>query len=67
MPKLNFIVLDELWGCVADDNLSKIKPFIEKIASSYDFVLQVSHNPLVADWHDRIITVANKNNVSYIK
>ena len=67
MPKLNYIVLDELWGCVADDNLSRIRPFIEMIASSYDFILQVSHNPLIADWHDRVITIASKNNVSYIK
>ena len=64
MPKLNFLVLDELWGCVADDNLSNIKPFIERIMANYDFILQVSHNPLIMDWHDQIITVTNKDGVS---
>lgn len=64
MPKLNFLVLDELWGCVADDNLSNIKPFIERIMVNYDFILQVSHNPLIMDWHDQIITVTNKDGVS---
>ena len=66
MPKLNFVVLDELWGCVADDNLSKLKPFIDRILSSYDFILQVSHNPLIADWHDSVITVYQDSNVSKI-
>lgn len=66
MPKLNFVVLDELWGCVADDNLSKLKPFIDRILSSYDFILQVSHNPLIADWHDSVITVYQDSNVSRI-
>lgn len=66
MPKLNFVVLDELWGCVADDNLSKLKPFIDRILSSYDFILQVSHNPLIADWHDNVITVYQDSNVSKI-
>lgn len=64
MPKLNFLVLDELWGCVADDNLSNIKPFIERIMVNYDFILQVSHNPLIMDWHNQIITVTNKDGVS---
>lgn len=66
MPKLNFVVLDELWGCVADDNLSKLKPFIDRILSSYDFILQVSHNPLIADWHDNVITIYQDSNVSKI-
>lgn len=66
MPKLNFVVLDELWGCVADDNLSKLKPFIDRILSSYDFILQVSHNPLIADWHDSVITIYQDSNVSKI-
>lgn len=64
MPKLNFVVLDELWGCVADDNLENIKPFIERMLVNYDFILQVSHNPLIADWHDQVITVTNKDGVS---
>lgn len=66
MPKLNFVVFDELWGCVADDNLSKLKPFIDRILTSYDFILQVSHNPLIADWHDNVITVYQESNVSKI-
>lgn len=67
MPKLNFIVFDELWGCVSDDNLPKLKPFMDKILSSYDFILQVSHNPLIVDWHDNVITVIQDHNVSKIK
>lgn len=67
IPRCNFIVLDELWGAVAKENLDKIKGFVEKILKDYDFIIQVSHLDEVKDWHKHIITVKKDKNVSYLQ
>ena len=67
MPRLNFVVFDEIWGCVSKDNLMKMKDFFEKIISNYDFIIQISHDESIEEWHNTIISVVNKNGVSSIQ
>lgn len=66
MPRLNFVVFDEIWGCIAEDNLVKMEMFFKKILKDYDFIIQISHNEIIKDWHNAIISVLNDNNVSKI-
>lgn len=68
MSKPNFIVFDEVLGQTAASNLENIHEIFKRIVSNYDFVLHITHNELIADWHDGgIITVTKENNVSRIK
>ena len=64
MPKPNFIVLDEVYGRVAKENLENIHKLINKVCEDYDFVITVSHLEIVKDWANTTITVVKENNVS---
>lgn len=64
MPKPNFIVLDEVYGRVAKENLENIHKLINKVCEDYDFVITVSHLDIVKDWANTTITVVKENNVS---
>jgi DNA repair exonuclease SbcCD ATPase subunit len=66
LPKPNIIVLDEVLGKVADENLSLMKPFFEKIKSSFDIILLITHRELVKDWADHILMIKKENDVSSI-
>jgi len=66
LPKPNIIVLDEVLGKVADENLSMMRPFFEKIKSSFDSILLITHRELVRDWADNILMIKKENDVSSI-
>ena len=66
LPKPNIIVLDEVLGKVADENLSLMRPFFEKIKSSFDVILLITHRELVRDWADHIMVIKKQNDVSSI-
>lgn len=64
LPKPNIIVFDEVLGKVADVNLEQVKLFFEKIKDMYETILLISHNIIVQDWSDKILTIEKNNNVS---
>lgn len=64
MPKPNFVVLDEVYGRVAKENLENIHKLINKVCEDYDFVITVSHLDTVKDWADTTITVLKEDNIS---
>lgn len=64
MPKPNFIVLDEVYGRVAKENLENVHNLINKVCEDYDFVITVSHLDTVKDWADTTITVLKEDNIS---
>ena len=66
LPMPNFIAFDEVLGRVADVNLERMKPLFDKIKDMFDIVLFITHNEIVKDWSDNIITVVKENNVSKI-
>lgn len=66
LPMPNFIVFDEVLGRVANDNIDKMKPLFDKIKDMFDIVFFISHNDLVKDWSDNIVTVVKENNISKI-
>jgi DNA repair exonuclease SbcCD ATPase subunit len=66
LPKPNIIVLDEVLGKVADENLSLMKPFFDKIKSSFDVILLITHRELVRDWADHILMIKKENDISSI-
>jgi DNA repair exonuclease SbcCD ATPase subunit len=67
LPLPNFITFDEVFGKVADENLEKMRSIFDKIKELYDMVFIITHNKLVKDWADKIITIKKTDNISEIK
>jgi len=66
LPTPNFISFDEVLGKVATINIEKLKPMFEKITDMFDIVFLITHNDLVKDWGDNVITIKKVNDVSTI-
>lgn len=64
LPMPNFITFDEVLGKVADENIEKLKPLFDKIKDMYEIVFFITHNSLVKDWGDNVVTVVKVDNVS---
>ncbi len=67
LSKPPFLFLDEVLGNVADENYDSLKLLYDKIAQNFAFVLQVTHNKQIYEWHNKTITVVKKNHVSKIE
>tara|TARA_R110002020_G_scaffold329497_2_gene545308 strand:+ start:709 stop:3030 length:2322 start_codon:yes stop_codon:yes gene_type:complete len=66
LPKPNVTVFDEVFGKVSNENLHMVKDFFLKLKEYFDCVFLITHNPLVTEWGDNVITVKKTNNVSKI-
>jgi len=66
LPMPNFITFDEVLGKVANENIEKLKPLFDKIKNMYEIVFLITHNDIIKDWGDNILTVKKDNNVSKI-
>jgi DNA repair exonuclease SbcCD ATPase subunit len=64
LPMPNFITFDEVLGKVAPENLEKLKILFDKIKDMYEIVFFITHNDLVKDWSDNVVTVVKNNNLS---
>ena len=67
LPKPNTIVFDEVLGKVANINLDQVKIFFDKIKKMYEIIFLISHNPIVQDWADKIITIEKNNDISSLQ
>lgn len=66
LPMPNFITFDEVLGKVSNENIEKLKPLFDKIKNMYEIVFLITHNDIIKDWGDNIVTVMKENNVSKI-
>lgn len=66
LPMPNFITFDEVLGKVAPENLEKLKLLFDKVKDMYDIVFFITHNDIVKDWGDNVVTVVKNNNLSKI-
>lgn len=66
LPKPNIVVMDEVFGKVADDNLEMVGEFFKKIKNYFEHIFVISHNPLIRNWSDNIVMVKKEDNVSSI-
>ena len=67
LPKPNIIVMDEVFGKIADENLEMVGEFFKKIKIYFDHIFVISHNPLIRNWSDNLIMIKNDNNISMIE
>ena len=66
LPKPNIVVMDEVFGKIADENLEMVGEFFKKIKNYFDHILVISHNSLIRNWSDNIIMIKKEDNVSSI-
>jgi DNA repair exonuclease SbcCD ATPase subunit len=66
LPKPNIVVMDEVFGKVADENLEMVGEFFKKIKNYFEHIFVISHNPLIRNWSDNLIMVKKEENVSSI-
>jgi DNA repair exonuclease SbcCD ATPase subunit len=66
LPKPNIVVMDEVFGKIADENLEMVGEFFKKIKQYFDHVVVISHNPLIRNWSDNIMMIKKEENVSSI-
>lgn len=57
LPMPNFITFDEVLGKVAKINIPLMKPLFDKITDMYETVFFITHDDIVKDWGDNIITI----------
>lgn len=67
LPKPNVVVMDEVLGKIADDNLEMVGEFFKKIKNYFEHIFVISHNPLIRNWSDNIIMIKKPDNVSSIE
>lgn len=66
LPMPNFITFDEILGKIAAENIEKIKMLFDKIKDMYEIVFLITHNDLVKDWGDNVLTVNKVSHISKI-
>lgn len=68
LSKPNFTVYDEILDGVAVSNYDNVRELFNRMTKSYDFIIHITHNEFISDWHSSIITVTkNSKGVSVIQ
>ena len=67
LPKPNIVVMDEVFGRVADENLELVGEFFKKIKAYFEHIFVISHNPLIRNWSDNLVMVKKDDNISFIE
>jgi DNA repair exonuclease SbcCD ATPase subunit len=66
LPKPNIVVMDEVFGKVADENLELVGEFFKKIKNYFEHIFVISHNTLIRNWSDNLIMIKKEENISSI-
>lgn len=66
LPRPNVTVFDEVLGKVSNENLEEVGMFFNRIKEYFENILLITHNPLVREWSDNIVTVTKEKNISRI-
>lgn len=66
MSKPSLLCVDEVLGPIAVSNMENMHELYKRIVMNYDFIINITHNELIYDWHNQIITVTKENNISKI-
>lgn len=66
LPKPNIVIMDEVFGKIADENLDMVGEFFKKIKNYFEHIFVISHNPLIRNWSDNLISIKKIDNVSAI-
>lgn len=66
IPRCNGLVLDEILSGISAENMTNIMTLYHRMLNNYDFILHICHDTTLVDYHEQIVTVTKKDNVSVI-
>ena len=66
VPRSNGILLDEVTGRVAQENLENVHKLLDKISINYDYMFIISHLDEVKSWANKNVIVKKENNISTV-
>ena len=66
LTKCNGLVLDEILSGISAENMTNIMTLYHRMLNNYDFILHICHDTTLVDYHEQIVTVTKKDNVSVI-
>lgn len=66
LPKPNIIVFDEVFGKISNENLEMVGEFFVKIKEYFEKIFVITHNPLVSNWANSVVTINKVNNISKV-
>jgi len=67
LPRPNITVFDEVLGKVSNENLEQVGIFFSRVKDYFENVFLITHNPLVREWSDNIVTINKENNISNLR
>lgn len=67
ISKANFLCTDEILGATAACNYDNIHELYNRIVPNYDFIINITHNENVYDWHEQTITISKEDNISRVR
>lgn len=67
LPKPNIVVMDEVFGKIADENIEMVGEFFKKIKKYFEHIIVISHNPLIRTWSDNLLMIEKNENISSIE
>ena len=67
LPRPNITVFDEVLGKVSNENLDQVGIFFRRVKDYFENIFLITHNPLVKEWGDNIVTIDKENNISKLK
>ena len=66
LPKPNVSVWDETFGKISNENLEMVGEFFIKMKDYFEKIFVISHNPLISNWGNNIVTIKKTDNVSKV-
>ena len=66
LPKPNMSVWDETFGKISNENLEMVGEFFTKMKDYFEKIFVISHNPLISNWGNNIVTIKKTDNVSKV-
>jgi len=66
LPKPNILVLDEITGKVANENMGNLFNMLEKVKQNFDIVFMITHNEVAKEWGNFILEIKKEDNISSI-
>jgi DNA repair exonuclease SbcCD ATPase subunit len=66
LPKSNFLVIDEGWGCFDGNNINNIGLIFDYLKNKFDFILTISHLQELRQHLDQHILLKKENGWSHV-
>ena len=66
IPRNSFVLMDEITGRVAEENLENVHNLINKVLKNYDFIFIISHLDQIKSWAASNVIVEKVDNISKI-